>query len=338
MSRLSKISGVVIVLMLVTIALIYVPDRFMNRAMKDPAYVVGVIERKLSATDQLTSVAFRDSRTLFATTFRSGLKSISMGSTTELASVNAPSDWRLNAIWFFGQDSGVAVGASGTVLRTEDGGRIWHLQPSFTDANLTKVSFKESVGFVSGERIDIDANTGVTRRRFEIWKSVDRGASWRQVYSAEDSSTVVFEISVCSKQNVFAVTGNQRMLSSDDDGETWREVRLDIRVLSSTCSERQTWVVDDTGRLMSSIGGLRDWTPVALSNDISDERWKAVRVDADGRGLLVSDRTVAITTDFGRSWKRSMDTPVGSIESLVVGAGMGAIIGSEKIAVIGYGS
>src|SRR5437879_5938564 len=60
----------------------------------------------------------------------------------------------LNGIWAVSKDTAIAVGASGTVLRTKNGGRTWQVQPEtggITDQFLATQFVNGTTGWAVGE-------------------------------------------------------------------------------------------------------------------------------------------------------------------------------------------
>ncbi len=76
-----------------------------------------------------------------------------------------PTGYRLNDVYFSDLNTGTAVGANGTIIRTTDGGATWSLQASGTTKALHGVIFT-------------DQNTGVAvGARGTVLQTVDGGAT-----------------------------------------------------------------------------------------------------------------------------------------------------------------
>src|SRR5215813_4098595 len=100
----------------------------------------------------------------------------------------------------------VAVGGSGTILRTDDGGITWTLQSSGTNNSLWAVSF-------------VDANTGTAvGARGTILRTDDGGITWTPQFSGttENLTSVSFV-----DANTGIAVGVRVILRTDDGGATW---------------------------------------------------------------------------------------------------------------------
>lgn len=80
----------------------------------------------------------------------------------------SPQGSQLNDVFFVNAAVGWAVGNSGTMLKTNDGGTTWQLQNSGTKSDLFNVQF-------------IDAQHGWIRDEFGIFMTVDGGNTWMPV-------------------------------------------------------------------------------------------------------------------------------------------------------------
>jgi photosystem II stability/assembly factor-like uncharacterized protein len=72
----------------------------------------------------------------------------------------------LNSVYFTDANTGYAVGDSGTIIKTNDGGDNWGIQSSGTSADLYSVQFTDSLtGYAVG-----DSSI--------ILKTIDGGENW----------------------------------------------------------------------------------------------------------------------------------------------------------------
>jgi hypothetical protein len=115
----------------------------------------------------------------------------------------------LNAVDFIDANTGIAVGANGTILKTEDGGAVWTPVTSGTSNTLHDVRYMD-VGIVitGGEQ-------GV------ILRSSDGGATWDIVQqSGQDYSVYGLAMDPESGHGIGGGSGNT-IIWSDDYGVTW---------------------------------------------------------------------------------------------------------------------
>lgn len=107
--------------------------------------------------------------------------------------------------------NGFAVGASGQIFRTDDGGETWLLEVNDSSLSLLGVSFHGEHAVAVGQLGVI-----VTRNKEGHWRKVDSGTSER-----------IFNIDMNRKGQAVAVGAFGLILSSDDHGETWKNVSPD---------------------------------------------------------------------------------------------------------------
>jgi len=120
----------------------------------------------------------------------------------------------LEALWIGDSGLGLAVGRSGAIARSEDGGGHWQTLPRATPYDLFAVG-------VGGRRaVTVGAQGGV-------WTSEDEGRHW--ALAALDLETDSFDtlrgISFSPSGEIGFVVGDKgRILRSLDGGETWAEL------------------------------------------------------------------------------------------------------------------
>src|SRR5215472_7245984 len=102
----------------------------------------------------------------------------------------------------------VAVGAAGTILRTDDAGDTWTLQSSGTFYALVGVSF-------------VDANTGTAvGEAGTILRTDDSGATWRPQSSG--TTRYLGGVSFVDANTGTVVGGAGTILRTEDGGAAWR--------------------------------------------------------------------------------------------------------------------
>ena len=113
----------------------------------------------------------------------------------------------LTAISFSNANNGAAVGNTGTILTTTDGGNSWGIQISGTTKHLYGVSF-------------YDENNGITvGNDGTILRTTDGGSNWlSQVSGTLDD---LRGISFTSENNGTAVGKNGTILRTTDGGASW---------------------------------------------------------------------------------------------------------------------
>jgi photosystem II stability/assembly factor-like uncharacterized protein len=209
-----------------------------------------------------------------------------------LASRDAGGTWRriesgtnrrLVDIFFVG-DSGWAVGNDGIIVHSEDGGRSWQPQESFTRSNLEAVYFvDERTGWAVGwngtilrttdggelweiansERIPYALTAVYFRDANEGWavgipstiiRTRDGGLTWIRQESPEGG----WMGSIGFTEDGRGFIAGDRVLVSDDGGESWSLLPVDLTETARDVLVRGEWlwVVGHCGVVLSTDGGI----------------------------------------------------------------------------------
>ncbi|MEL7498497.1 MAG: hypothetical protein AAFN77_12870 [Planctomycetota bacterium] len=274
-----------------------------------------------------------------------GLPSESLNAQQAIVQESLPNSWKddaeLTDIQFLNERVGWAVGAQGTVLRTENGGSTWKEISHVERFQQDSVSLEDKIRNLqagrrtktSGLTIDGDRNQPL-RCRFESIHFVDENHGW-----------IAGGYSVPYLDRSRAV-----ILKTDNGGKTWTSVEglmiPRIRKIHFE-SRKRGWAVGDKGSLFSSgyfttNDGGQSWS---VNNQMSSEGWitgantkqRRCVIDSSGRlgvvregklevsvliglddepvfrdllmlddqnGVAVGERgTVVRTTNSGRSWQ-----------------------------------
>jgi photosystem II stability/assembly factor-like uncharacterized protein len=170
---------------------------------------------------------------------------------------------------------GIAVGDSGTILSTTDGGASWTPQSSGTTNALIGV-------YVLDQNIAIAVGTNGT-----ILRTEDGGATWTPQY-ATNAGANLFGVSFADANNGIAVGDSGTILLTADGGQSW------MTEPSGTTNHLQTVsfidvataiAVGDFGTILRSIDGGATWES-ASSN--------AIRGHLYGLSLAGPNRALAV--------------------------------------------
>lgn len=115
----------------------------------------------------------------------------------------------LNAVTMLSADTAIAVGESGTILTTTDGGETWTLQDSGTDASLNGVAFADDTTAIAV------GSAGMSHSL--ILRTTDGGKTW----TIQDSGTqaTLNGVAFADAKNGWAV-GFPAILNTTDGGVT----------------------------------------------------------------------------------------------------------------------
>lgn len=230
--------------------------------------------------------------------------------------------------WLYGvvalnKDTVIAVGDSGTIIRTTDGGKTWHLQSEVPSKNqdLNAINFVDkNVGWIVG-----DSGT--------ILKTVDGGKSWVSLQSG--TSKRLADVHFVNPDTGWAVGGfyvedhineGGAILKTTNGGKDWfaqapglptslsKLIRLFIRYVidgprtfrSVHFTDRNNgWIVGTYGTILRTTNGGKCWIPQNSGTmyDLDD-----VYFIDDKTGWVVGmTETILKTTDGGINWISQMD-------------------------------
>ena len=117
-------------------------------------------------------------------------------------------------IWFADAKRGIAVGAYGLLLLTDDGGAQWRLHPDYLQ-NTDKYHFY-SIAALDAQTLLVAGEQGV------VWRTRDGGATWEALKSPHQGS---FFGALKLKDNSLLIYGlRNHVYRSTDAGETWQNV------------------------------------------------------------------------------------------------------------------
>ena len=141
------------------------------------------------------------------------------GATAQWVTHNSGTTNDLNSVYFTDVNTGYAVGDSGTILKTTDGGANWEIKNSGTSFNLQSVLFtSSSTGYSVG-----DSGT--------IIRSTNGGTNWENIYSGTSYS--LNSIYFTATDTGYIVSGDDnylqpQVLKTIDGGMTWAIIATDI--------------------------------------------------------------------------------------------------------------
>jgi len=200
---------------------------------------------------------------------------------------NGGNDWsnvresgpELYSVWFPAPNIGIAVGASGKILKTTDGGSTWNARTSGTTRYLWSVFFS-------------DANTGwVAGGHFTfgniLLKTTDQGETWSEK-TCSVSDGLFRDIHFINNQVGYAVgykNDGSIIVKTTDGGENWQTLNSGV----SDCSLYSVYFLNEN---LGWVAGSRDSYP------------------NDPKVVLLK------TTDGGNNWNSTVGYKLGSINSL----------------------
>lgn len=177
-----------------------------------------------------------------------------------------------------------AVGDSGRVLRTLDGGSTWASSPVGT-ASLRAVTQQGLTVFIAGDG-------GL------VWRSTDNGGSFAS--TALPGGMRLHGVAAPSSSNAVVVGDGGAIFRSTDGGGNWAAVTSgtgnNLRAVAFS-SASDGWAVGQNGTVLHTTDGGGSWSPVAVGIGAN---LRAVAA-AGSRVWIVGERGAALRSDNGGS-------------------------------------
>lgn len=219
-----------------------------------------------------------------------------------------------------GTDSFVAVGAVGSIARSDNGGETWRLDGTATSEALISVSFAD-------DKIGWAVGFGGT-----ILKTIDGGKGWAPQTSAV--TTQLSGVRAISKNIAVAVGGSGTIVRTDDGGARWRRIGLDgvpqaLTSIAFSTAERGL-AVGYAGVILLTGDGGKTWRKM---DSTSERALSRVRFFGSNTAWVAGDQgTLLRSPDGGTTWT-SIDAHTNVAFGGLAPSGDDAVIlvGSDRI-------
>ncbi len=210
----------------------------------------------------------------------------------------------INSIIFVDDKNAIAVGDSGTIIMSTDGGTTWN--PKFTEY---KYNFSDLHAFPSGKTIIIgDSSTILYGKNF-----VDS----LQFLTTQKGYTL-FKIIFIDEQTGF-ITGNKGLiLKTINGGINWYKVVTNTNSLIFDLDffdSRRGYAVGWNGLILKTTNGGETWQHV--ENTLTDNYLKSIDLQNNGFGIVAGgDATILRTTNYGETWEIKKIADVGALQKV----------------------
>lgn len=257
----------------------------------------------------------------------------------QFESMPSPTNQHLRDILFINPSLAVAVGDSGVIIRTTNGGKIWNLVLEAEQESFVKVAFfNQADGIAIGSNIFLTSDGGDTWINQDLpgsfvdveiltnsvclvsspvtglWRSTDKGNTW-EVLLDEKTGAGMSHMSFVNSEIGFAIQeeqggGTMSTMHTSNGGVTWDTIEAqsgqDITVLealefvSPNVGFRAGWYL---GHLTRTSDAAVNWNPVTYTDPGIQGQWYDVHpVSADIAYVCGWYGSIAKTTDGGDTW------------------------------------
>jgi photosystem II stability/assembly factor-like uncharacterized protein len=299
---------------------------------------------------------------LFAATFYCGSAVAQVGWT----SMNTGSTRDLEGVFSVSQLQSIAVGGSGTIIGTTNGGASWISAPSGSSQRLRKVvvaGFTTPVIWVVGDAGTLlfstsggytwsSASSGTSADLHDIF-AIDY-ANATSFCSVGESGTMIgttnsgtswFPMTSTTTQNLngvffpdpllgFVAGNSGTILRTSDGGSTWSSVSsgvtADLNHVFFT-SLQSGWICGDGGVLLATTDSGQSWTPV--SSGVTVDLRRIFFSDAQTGTVVGRAGTILRTTNGGATWTQQVSGTGLDLNSVFfTDANNGVLVGDDGLA------
>lgn len=190
-----------------------------------------------------------------------------------------------------------AVGRGGKIVRSDDSGKSWQVQPSGTTENLQAI-----LAWDAAHAIAVGNNATVLA-------TDDSGRTWRAVAGLpkESEGHKLLRVRRGGDQRAFIVGEFGTILMTADAGRTWTSLgaKQDVAWNDIAVNEDTVVAVGEFGKIRRSVDGGRNWVeiPSPVQRSLT-----AVKFALDGTAVAVGLEGALLVSDDGGSAWRSVDS------------------------------
>ena len=197
-------------------------------------------------------------------------------------------------VYFVDASTGFAVGNSGTIIKSIDGGETWTARVSGTNEDLESVSF-------------IDASTGFTVGTNVMLKTVDDGSTWSSVVLP--LSVHWMDVEFIDATTGFCVGYSGTILKTSDGGVTWSEKNSDCtrflaKIQFPTANVGYATSRGYNSNFIKTIDGGETWFNDTIDAALIYGSFESVYFTSENSGIIGSWYLAGLvkTDDGGNSW------------------------------------
>jgi photosystem II stability/assembly factor-like uncharacterized protein len=212
----------------------------------------------------------------------------------------------LHAVYFLDLNRGWAVGSSGALLSTTDGGASWSAMRRPTEDTLRDLYFSdEQTGWLVCERNIYKLKT-LDEPRTYLMNTTDGGATWKlvNVIGKEVDARLVRAL-FTGGGRAWAFGENGALYTTHDGGTSWQRQRVPTTHLllgGAFLDQDQGWLVGAGATILQTTDGGETWRTGRI--ETPGVRFTAASfVDRSHGWAVGAEGRVFVTTNGGRSWR-----------------------------------
>lgn len=200
-------------------------------------------------------------------------------------------------IYFPSSTVGYAVGVSGVILKTSDGGENWTIQNSGSTEYLACVYFfDEMTGLVGGYN-------------GTMLKTTDGGTNW-SVISLSGITNKIYNMSFVDNQTGFFCGENGALYKTTDGGDSWSvfpsvpPVNTSIEDILFVDNNVGYFTGDGVGSnvMYKTTDGGNNWSAQSLPFGNTNNQYSIVALNKDTVFVVGGDKRIVRTFDGGQNW------------------------------------
>lgn len=239
----------------------------------------------------------------------------------------------LHAVFFLDQNRGWSVGSRGTLLATNDGGKIWLAKPQPTEDVIRDIYFSdERNGWLLCERNIYDLKTNDEQRAY-LLKSGDGGEHWKRVNLRGANVDARLMRALFSRNRAWAFGEGGAIYTTHDAGVNWIKLQVPTHylLLGGTFIDEDTgWLVGAGATILQTSDGGETWHQGRLAST-TNVRFNATSfVNANQGWAVGSGGAIYRTNNGGRSWQQqNSGVAVDLLDVKFLDAAEGWVAGNE---------
>lgn len=209
----------------------------------------------------------------------------------------------LNDVFFIDADTGFAVGNSGAIIKTTNGGVNW------SSLNSNGLFTINSVYFINSNLGFAACSDGI------IIKTINGGADWSNYYC--NTSNAINDIYFINANEGFAVGDGGLILSTSDAGVNWTTLTSNTtqNLNGLFCINNQTvFVVGNNGLILKTNNSGLTWNGIA--SGVTSILRSITFTDADTGYISGNSGKILKTINAGTNWSQKVSGTVSNLSSI----------------------